>query len=92
MKATVDGSDPIPVSWTYAPGNRWDWIGIYRRGADPHVASYLLWGYTRARVAGTTILDGHDVGTFPLPPGRYTAYLLVDDSYRPVGRTDFTIR
>jgi hypothetical protein len=89
--ATVGEGDPIPVSWTYAPGNRWDWIGIYRRGADPHVASYLLWSYTKARVEGQTVLDRHDVGTFPLPPGTYTAYLLVDDSYRPVASTDFSI-
>ena len=26
-----------------------------------------------------------------VPPGTYTAYLLVDDSYRPVASTDFSV-
>jgi hypothetical protein len=91
VPASVDVGDPIPVTWTDAPGNRWDWVGIYHRAADPHVASYLLWSYTDASVEGRTVLDRHDVGRFPLPPGKYTAMLLVDDSYRPVASADFTI-
>ncbi len=92
VPASVDAGDPVPISWNDAPGNRWDWVGIYHRDANPHVASYLLWSYTEATVEGRTVLDRHDVGRFPLPPGRYTAMLLVDDSYRPVARADFTIR
>jgi endonuclease/exonuclease/phosphatase family metal-dependent hydrolase len=91
VPASVDVGDPIPVTWNDAPGNRWDWVGIYHRAADPHVASYLLWSYTDASVEGRTVLDRHDVGRFPLPPGKYTAMLLVDDSYRPVASADFTI-
>jgi hypothetical protein len=92
VPASVDAGDPIPISWSDAPGNRWDWVGIYHRGANPHVAYYLLWSYMEASVEGRTVLDRHDVGRFPLPPGRYTAMLLVDDSYRPVASADFTIR
>jgi exonuclease III len=88
---TVAPGDPIDVSWTGAPGNRWDWIGIYQRGADPHVAYYLLWVYTEATVEGSASLGPKATGTFPLPPGEYTAMLLVDDSYRPVAAADFTI-
>jgi hypothetical protein len=88
----VGEGDAIRASWTDAPGNRWDWIGIYHRGADPHVAYYLLWAYTEATIEGSVALDRSAVGTFPLPPGRYTALLLVDDSYRPVASADFTIR
>ena len=74
------------------PGNRFDWIGIYRRGADPNVAYYLLWTYTgrhdrgrrqrstRTRRAGSRCR-----------PGKYTAMLLVDDSYEAVATADFTI-
>jgi endonuclease/exonuclease/phosphatase family metal-dependent hydrolase len=91
VPATIAHGDPIRVSWTAAPGDRWDWIGIYRRGADPHVAYYLLWTYTDGTVQGSASLGRDAVGRFPLPPGRYTAMLLVDDSYRPVATADFDI-
>jgi hypothetical protein len=29
--------EPIAVRWWNAPGQRWDWIGVYKRGADPNV-------------------------------------------------------
>ncbi len=83
--------EPIDVSWTSAPGNRWDWIGIYRRGADPDVAWYLLWSYTDATIEGSVTLDEHAEGKFPLPPGKYTAMLLVDDAYESVATADFDI-
>jgi len=92
---TVDPSiaegDPIDVTWNAAPGNRFDWIGIYRRGADPNVAYYLLWTYTGATIEGAATLDGDAEGRFPLPPGKYTAMLLVDDAYEAVATADFVI-
>jgi endonuclease/exonuclease/phosphatase family metal-dependent hydrolase len=83
--------DPIDVSWTYAPARRWDWIGIYKRGRDPHVAWYLLWIYTGATVEGTVTLGEDAHGPWPLPAGKYTAYLLTDDGYKALARTDFRI-
>ena len=44
--------DPIHVRWWNAPGNRWDWVGVYERDADPNVASYLTWFYTRSTIQG----------------------------------------
>ena len=92
VASVVREGQAIDVSWKGAPGNRWDWIGIYHRGADPHVAYYLLWTYTEGTIEGSASLDRSAVGKFPLPPGKYTAMLLVDDSYRPVASTDFSIR
>jgi hypothetical protein len=88
----VARGNPIEVTWTRAPGNRWDWIGIYRRGADPLVASYIDYAYTEATVAGTKAIDRHAVGSWPLPPGRYSAYLLRDDDYVELARADFSVR
>ena len=35
-------AEPIIVTWKNAPANRWDWIGVYKKGAaDPNVDSYL---------------------------------------------------
>lgn len=83
--------EPIDVSWSNARGERWDWIGVYRRGADPHVAYYLLWAYTGATVAGSLVLDDAANGRFPLKAGEYSVYLLRDDGYLKVAGTDFTI-
>jgi len=91
VKPRIAYGDPIDVAWHVAPGNRWDWIGIYRRGADPEVASYLLWAYTDGTIEGHVSLDDAAFGKFPLPADDYTAMLLVDDSYAAVATEDFTI-
>jgi hypothetical protein len=83
--------EPIDVSWANARGERWDWIGVYRRHADPRVAYYLTWTYTGATVAGTATLDRSSNGPWPLPAGRYTVYLLRDDGYHALAGADFTI-
>ena len=77
---------PVTVSWEAAPGNKWDWVGIYRAGANPEVAYYKQWAYTGASVAGEHVFSR------PLPPGDYDAHLLVDDSYASVGSVTFTVR
>lgn len=90
-KPTYAVGEAIEVSWRYAPGRRWDWIGIYKRGRDPHIAYYLLWTYTGATVEGSTSLGQDAHGPWPLPAGKYTAYLLTDDGYKALGRADFDI-
>jgi endonuclease/exonuclease/phosphatase family metal-dependent hydrolase len=87
-----DVGEPIVVTWTLAPGNRFDWLGVYHRHADPHVAYYRGYVYAGARVEGRARYDAHAVGTWPLKPGRYTVYYLVNDSYRQIASADFTVR
>jgi hypothetical protein len=84
--------DPIDVSWRDTPGERWDWIAAYHRGADPLVASYLTWRYTHASIVGRASLDSTAGGPWPLPAGRYSVYLLADDGYDILARADFTVR
>lgn len=83
--------EPIEVSWSNVRGDRWDWLGIYRRSADPKVAWYLLWTYTDARVAGTVTLDRSSAGPWPLPEGRYRVYVLRDDGYQALAGADFSV-
>ena len=83
---------PIIVSWKDAPGQRWDWIAAYKRGADPLVASYLTWQYTHSTIVGKATLNGKSQGPWPLKAGRYSIYLLADDGYDVLARTDFTVR
>jgi hypothetical protein len=90
-KAAYAVGEPIDVSWRNAPGERWDWLSVYRRGADPRVAWYLLWVYTGASIAGSATLDDSSSGRWPLAEGRYSLYLLRDDGYKIAAAASFTI-
>lgn len=91
-KSSYRVGEAIDVSWSWAPGDRFDWIGIYHRGADPNVAYYIDWLYTEARTAGSLKMGGSAHGRWPLPPGRYSVYLLKDDLYVKIAGANFTIR
>jgi exonuclease III len=91
---------PIRVSWSNAPGMRWDWVAIYRLGeggTGPEATTcnatlcgngdYLLYEYTGASIEGTTSFTADSpqgLATWPLQPGRYEVRLLLDDGYRSV--------
>lgn len=91
-KTTVAVGETIDVAWNNAPGNKWDWLGVYRRGADPDQAWYKNWTYTGATIVGSaTIDDTVDGGPWPLPPGKYDVLLLADDSYAELARASFTV-
>ena len=91
-RTTYRPGQSVDVKWTAAPGNKWDWVGIYRRDADPNKAYYLVWDYTGASIDGSTTLDGGtNASVWPLKPGRYSVYLLLDDSYVSVAQADFTV-
>lgn len=92
--------EPIGVSWTNAPGMRWDWLGIYapgKGGESPKATScsasscgngrYLLYEYTRASIEGSTAFTADSlvgVGSWPLQPGNYEIRLLLDDGFRTI--------
>jgi endonuclease/exonuclease/phosphatase family metal-dependent hydrolase len=88
---TYDVGEPIRVTWSNAPGERWDWVGVYQRGADPNIDTYLIWFYTHTAIQGFGTLDASSFGPWPLPPGRYTVMLLADDGYRMLARAPFSV-
>ena len=100
-KPTYSEGEPIIVSWTGGPANRWDWIGIYEADkADPKVDSYLDWNYTGLHDSGTVppVVDGSVTmdasaqgGPWPLPPGEYVVHYLVTDRYRSIGSAAFEV-
>lgn len=74
--------EPLPIAWSNAPGNRLDWLGIFDAVAAKDSQNYVTYGYIRARSSGTMHLDRRTAEeTWPLPPGRYVARLLEDDSF-----------
>jgi endonuclease/exonuclease/phosphatase family metal-dependent hydrolase len=102
--STAYGSgEPILVTWKNAPANRWDWIGVYEKGAaDPTVDYYLIWQYTggagsgtsAGTVAGTLTMDEGTVEgePWPLPAGDYVLYYLLADGYEWVAKTEFRVK
>jgi endonuclease/exonuclease/phosphatase family metal-dependent hydrolase len=88
-KASVKAGDPIEVTWSSAPGNKFDWIGIYNAD-DPDLYNYLGYLYTNASVAGSTTFKTEDFGD-ALPPGEYEARLMRDDAYVELAIATFTV-
>jgi endonuclease/exonuclease/phosphatase family metal-dependent hydrolase len=73
-KSSLKAGEQIKVSWKLSPGNRNDWIGIYKADvSDTH--NYIMWLYTKGAI------DGEVTFTQPLPPGQYVARLLIDNGY-----------
>lgn len=73
--------EPIVVTWTNAPGNRYDWLDVHAADATPTTGRIWNWRYLDARVFGTTAIKAEATGNWPLPPGRYRVSLCVDDDY-----------
>jgi hypothetical protein len=100
-RSTYEVGEPIVVSWTDGPANRWDWIGVYEAAkSDPKVDYYLIWNYVGLHAAGTVppsvagsmTLDETAMGNpWPLPPGRYVVHYLVTDRYRSIGSATFEV-
>jgi endonuclease/exonuclease/phosphatase family metal-dependent hydrolase len=92
---------PITAHWRDGPANRWDWVAVYRAGADdPKQDDYLVWAYTGGHDAGALppsthgrLVFGRDQqgSPWPLPPGRYTLRYLLTDQYHSVSSTSFTV-
>lgn len=89
LKTVVRQGEPIEVAWSSAPGLRFDWIGIYRRG-DSNVYNYLGFVTTGARHEGELSIGSESLPG-PLPPGDYEVRLLQDDSYVVLADARFTI-
>ncbi len=88
-KASVKSGDPIEVTWSNAPGNKFDWIGIYS-ATDPDLYNYLGYLYTNATVAGSVTFKTEDFGD-ALAPGEYEARLMRDDAYVELAIVKFTV-
>ena len=79
--------ESISVTWTGAPGNRFDWLGLTRGASQPGDAPLLEWRYIQAKIFGSGLINAGARGGWPLPPGRYRVSLCVDDDYRCIAST-----
>lgn len=83
-----DVGEPIVVSWTDAPGNRYDWLDLHAADATPTTGRIWLWRYIGGRVFGSAPFKAEATGNWPLPPGRYRVTLCVDDGFDCLARTE----
>jgi hypothetical protein len=81
---------PIRLRWSGMPGNRFDWIGIFRHRPTLDVYGYLGFSYVDALPMGRMTMTTADLGR--LPPGRYVAGLFMDDGYAVLARTRFRVK
>ena len=101
-KRTYEPGEPIEVSWSEAPANRWDWLGVFKASAaDPDNDDYLLWAYAAGHAAGTVppTTDGEATlgpesqgAAWPLPTGDYVVHYLLADQYESAGTAEFSVR
>lgn len=74
----------IGVSWKNAPGNKWDWIGIYKAG-NLNPEDYLTYLYLDASIEGSLIFDAL------LEKGNYEIRLYSNDSFITLAIAPFSI-
>jgi endonuclease/exonuclease/phosphatase family metal-dependent hydrolase len=86
---SIAAGEPITVNWDNAPGNKWDWVGIYA-ASDPDLYNYLGFLYTEAEIAGSVVFDEAALGG-ALEPGDYEARLMRDDGYVVLATAPFTV-
>ncbi len=87
-KTRFASGEPITVSWTNAPGNRYDWLDLYAADATPTTGRIWLWRYIDARIFGSARFKAESTGNWPIPPGRYRVSLCVDDGYVCLATTE----
>jgi len=81
---TLEGDQALEVTWAFAPGNRFDWFGVFRAGLTAKTGTIKAWRYLEGRVGGAFDLGAgvRGVAGWPLPAGDYELHLCLDDSYR----------
>jgi exonuclease III len=82
--------ETITATWSNAPGNRYDWLGIYKKG-EASDDSYLYFFYVNGTVAGSLALTKDLVGA-TLEPGSYELRLELDDGYSRLAAVPFEVK
>jgi len=89
-KTSYAGGDAITVTWADAPGNRFDWLGIYAKD-DPAEDNYQYFFYVNSAVSGSLVLDKDMLGD-ALPAGDYDVRLMRDDAYMRLAGASFSVK
>jgi exonuclease III len=82
--------ETITATWSNAPGNRYDWLGIYKKD-EACDDNYLYFFYVNGTVAGSLGLTKDLVGN-ALEPGSYELRLELDDGYSRLAALPFDVK
>ena len=87
-------SEPITITFTNGPGNRLDWIGLYKAGQTPGGPASTDYLYVDGTTGGSKALTDGSV-TFSkglTATGDYVAFFLENDGYNVLASEAFTIK
>jgi exonuclease III len=82
--------ETITATWSNAPGNRYDWLGIYKKD-EASDDNYLYFFYVNGTVAGALGLTKDMIGA-ALEPGAYELRLELDDGYSRLAAVPFEVK
>jgi hypothetical protein len=82
--------ETLTATWSNAPGNRYDWLGIYKKD-EASDDNYLYFFYVNGSVAGSLDLTKDLVGA-ALEPGSYELRLELDDGYSRLAAVPFAVK
>jgi hypothetical protein len=86
--------EPITITFTNGPGNRLDWIGLYKSGQTPGGPASTDYLYVDGTTGGSKALTDGSV-TFSkglTATGDYVAFFLENDGYNVLASEAFTIK
>jgi hypothetical protein len=91
-KLVYEPGETIVVTFTDGPGNRLDWVGIYRSGQVPGQIASTRWLYVDGTTSGETGLSSGSV-TFAggLGEGEWDVYFLANDGYEILAGTSIQV-
>lgn len=90
-KDSYKPGEPIQITFSDAPGYKYDWIAVYGSGqGDANIFNYLSYVYTNARFNGTVTLDENALSE-PLTAGDYELRLMKDDHYAVQATATFKV-
>jgi hypothetical protein len=83
VRRRMRSGQPVALRWHNSTANRWDWVGVFARGAD------LTAPPLRQRLTGAVPVG--EVVFPPLPAGEYFAALFLDDTTDVLALAPFTV-
>jgi hypothetical protein len=89
-KQTYAPGETLDATWSNAPGNRYDWLGIYKKD-EASDDNYLYFFYVNGSVAGSLELTKELMGD-ALEPGSYELRLELDDGYSRLAAVPFEVQ
>ncbi len=101
-KKVFHQGEPIIITWSHAPGNRYDYVSILPVGSK-NSSDQTVRLYTHAYADGSVTYAAHnakgnwtawhktDAAAWPLAMGKYEVKLMSDDGYTVLAKTQLTI-